>query len=84
MGLIDKLINGAIGPKIGPRKVIVLVLLDDEGRIQDVILKRSCGDPAADLRALMEIRQMKFPRGNLGSGSKKARRWHELVYTIYR
>ncbi|SIT43738.1 conserved hypothetical protein [Paraburkholderia ribeironis] len=82
MALIDKLLGNAIGSSSGPRKAIVRVLLDDAGRVQDVVLKRSCGNVDGDARALAEIRQMKFPRGHLGQGSRTSRRWHELAYAI--
>jgi TonB family protein len=84
MSLLDKLLAKSVQPDSLQRKVIIRVLLDDEGQVQDVLLKRSCGDPAADQRALEEIRNMKFPRGNLGSGPKTSRRWHELAYAADR
>jgi len=80
MSLMDKLLARTVQPDSAKRNAIVRVLLDDEGRVQDVILKRSCGDAVQDARALNEIRNMRFPRGQIGS--KTARRWHELAYTI--
>ncbi|WP_423382434.1 energy transducer TonB [Burkholderia sp. LMG 32019] len=82
MGLLDNLLGKAIGPGTAPRRVVVRVLLDDQGRVQDVVLKRSCGDPAEDKRVMWEVCGMEFPRGNLGSGPKTARRWHELNFPI--
>jgi hypothetical protein len=82
MGLLDKMLNQAVTPPAGPRKAIFRLLLDDKGQIQDVVIKRSSGDHEADLRGMVEIRQMRFPAGRLGGGPKTSRRWHELAYTI--
>ncbi|WP_246024725.1 energy transducer TonB [Paraburkholderia dinghuensis] len=77
---MDKLLARAVASDELSRKVIVRVLLDDKGRIQDVILKRSSGNAADDARALVEIREMRFPPGKIDS--KSTRRWHELAYSI--
>ncbi|KND61842.1 hypothetical protein BVER_06022c [Candidatus Burkholderia verschuerenii] len=81
MALIDKLLaRGAPSGAAQKRKTIVRVLLDDAGTVQDVVLKMSCGDPQKDARALEEVRAMRFPRGQIGSGT--VRRWHELAYAV--
>ncbi|MDR5771056.1 MULTISPECIES: energy transducer TonB [unclassified Caballeronia] len=80
MSLIDKLLARGISAGATKRKTIVRVLLDDTGTVQDVVLKKSCGDTAKDARALKEVRAMRFPRGQIGSGT--VRRWHELAYSI--
>ncbi|WP_321791972.1 energy transducer TonB [Caballeronia sp. J97] len=81
MALIDKLLARSAPPGAAQkRKTIVRVLLDDAGRVQDIVLKMSCGDPAKDAHALDEVRKMRFARGQLGSGT--VRRWHELAYAV--
>ena len=60
--------------------VIVRLLLDDAGNIQDIRLRYTCGDPQIDARAIQEIRKMRFPASRVGS--KTARRWHDLFYDI--
>lgn len=80
MSLIEKLLSRSVRIDSLKRKTIVRVLLDDQGHVQDVILKRSCGDAMQDVRALNEIRNMRFVRGQIGS--KTSRRWHELAYTV--
>jgi hypothetical protein len=80
MSLIDRLPTRSIEPDSLQRKAIVRVLLDDTDKVQDVILKRSCGDATKDARALSEIRNMRFARGQIGS--RTSRRWHELAYAV--
>lgn len=81
MGLLDRLLDRAVGVNATARKAIFRVLLDDEGRVCDVVLKRSSGDPAVDMRGHAKFSKMTFPRGRLGGSTKKARRWHEFAYT---
>jgi outer membrane biosynthesis protein TonB len=78
MSLKDKLLSRSMPTDSLKRKAIVRVLLDDQGNVPDVIFKRSCGDAMQDVRALNEIRNMRFARGQIGS--KTSRRWHELAY----
>ena len=80
MSLLDKLLAKSVQPDSLQRKAIIRVLLDDEGRVQDAFLKRSCGDHEQDARVLKEICNARFPRGQIGS--KTSRRWHELAYTV--
>ena len=80
MALLDKLLARSAPPGTQKRKTIVRVLLDDAGHVQDVVLKMSCGEPEKDARALEEVRNMRFARGQLGSGT--VRRWHELAYAV--
>ncbi|WFN14883.1 energy transducer TonB [Burkholderia contaminans] len=82
MGLLDKILSRAVTVQSNQAPIVIRVLLDDEGRIQDIVLKRSCGDASKDQVAIEEIRQMNFPRGKLGSGPKTSRRWHEFVYRV--
>ncbi len=80
MSLLDKLLAKSVQPDSLKRKAIIRVLLDDEGRVQDAFLKRSCGDYKQDAHALKEIWNARFPRGQIGS--KTSRRWRELAYTV--
>jgi len=82
MSLIDRLLKKSIEPDSLQRKAIVRVLLDETGKVQDVILKRSCGDSTKDALALIEIRNMRFARSQIGS--RTSRRWHELAYAVDR
>jgi TonB family protein len=59
----------------------VRVWLDDEGRVRDLKVRRSCGDAELDERALHAIAGMCFPRCHLGSG-KTSMRWHDLSYPV--
>ncbi|MGS0891246.1 energy transducer TonB [Burkholderia stagnalis] len=81
MGLLDRLFDNAQVSGAGPRKAIFRVLLDDEGRVQDVVLKKSSGNPEVDQRGRAKFMTMRFPPGRLGGTSKKARRWHEFAYS---
>lgn len=81
MGLLDRLLDQAVGTNAVPRKAILRVLLDDQGRVQDVVLKRSSGDPAVDMRGQEKFLNMTFSSGRLVGSTKKARRWHEFAYT---
>jgi TonB family protein len=82
MSLMDRLLSrtGNV-PDALRRKVIVRVWLDDEGRVRDLKVRRSCGDPARDAKALDAIAVMHFPRGQLGS-SGTSQRWHDLSYDV--
>ena len=80
MSRIDKLLAKSVQPDSLKRKAIIRMLLDNEGRVQDAFLKRSCGDHEQDARALNEIWNARFPRGQIRS--KTSRRWHELAYTV--
>ncbi|MBN3827207.1 energy transducer TonB [Burkholderia sp. Ac-20384] len=81
MSLIDRMLSRAV-PRLGEarRNVLVRVWLDDEGRVRDLKVRRSCGDPARDERALHAIAVKQFPRGQLGSGGGTSQRWHDLTY----
>ncbi|MBN3817233.1 energy transducer TonB [Paraburkholderia sp. Se-20369] len=81
MGLLDRLLDNAHVSGAGPRKAIFRVLLDDEGRVQDVVLKQSSGNPEIDRQGRSKFMTMRFPPGRLGPTSKKARRWHEFAYS---
>ena len=80
MSPIDRLLAKTAQSDPLKRKAIIRVLLDDEGRVQDAFLKRSCGDSEQDARVLNEIWSTRFPRGQIGS--KTSRRWYELAYAI--
>jgi outer membrane biosynthesis protein TonB len=79
MSLIDKLLARTQPAGDERRRVLARVLLDDAGRVQAVQLKRSCGDPAIDERALAELRNGRYPVNLLGS--KTSRRWHDVAWT---
>ncbi|WP_323119221.1 energy transducer TonB family protein [Burkholderia alba] len=82
MSLMNKLLSRAVrDPDELRRKVIVRVWLDDEGRVRDLKVRRSCGDAARDEKALDAIAIMQFPRGQLGS-SGTSQRWHDLSYDV--
>ncbi len=81
MGLLDRLLDKAQVSNGGPRKAVFRVLLDDEGRVQDVVLKQSSGSPEVDQRGRAKFMNMRFPPGRSGPTSKKARRWHEFAYS---
>ncbi|WP_155741428.1 energy transducer TonB [Burkholderia territorii] len=81
MGLLDRLLDQAVGANAVPRKAIFRVLLDDEGRVRDVVLKRSSGNRDVDGRGIAKFFNMKFPPGRLAGSTKKARRWHEFAYS---
>jgi hypothetical protein len=57
------------------------VLLDDEGRVQDVVMKKSSESSEVDQQGRAEFMNMRFPPGRLGPTSKKARRWHQFAYS---
>ncbi|WP_322074803.1 energy transducer TonB family protein [Burkholderia cepacia] len=81
MSLIDRMLSRAVPHSTeGRRNVLVRVWLDDEGRVRDLKVRRSCGDPARDDRALHAIAVEQFPRGQLGSGGGTSQRWHDLTY----
>lgn len=76
MSLLDKLL-AKTNPEQSLRwRVLARVLLDDAGRVQAVQLKRGCGDPAIDERALTELQNGHYPPTRLGS--KTSRRWHDV------
>ncbi|WP_446761922.1 energy transducer TonB [Burkholderia cenocepacia] len=81
MGLLCRLLDQAVGANVAPRKAIFRVLLDDAGRVQDVVLKRSSEDHDIDLRGREKFLKMKFPAGRLAGSTTKARRWHEFAFT---
>lgn len=81
MGLLDRLLDKAHVSSGDPRKAVFRVLLDDEGRVQDVVLKQSSGSPEIDQLGRAKFMNMRFPPGRLGPTSKKARRWHEFAYS---
>lgn len=81
MGLLDRLFDKALISSGGPRKAVFRVLLDDEGRVQDVVLKQSSGNPEVDRQGRAKFITMRFPSRRLGATSKKARRWHEFAYS---
>ncbi|WP_175907725.1 MULTISPECIES: energy transducer TonB family protein [Burkholderia] len=81
MSLIDRMLSRTVPPTgEGRRHVLVRVWLDEHGRVRDLKVRRSCGDPARDERALHAIAIMRFPRGQLGSGGGTSQRWHDLTY----
>jgi TonB family protein len=80
MSLIAKLLarNAASTPT--KRRVLARVLLDDAGRVRDVRLKQSSGDPAVDNRALIALRATRYPQTRLGSHT--SRRWHDVAWDV--
>jgi outer membrane biosynthesis protein TonB len=79
MSLIDRLLASIEPAGDGRQRVLARVLLDDAGRVQAVRLKRSCGNPSIDERALMELQNNRYPANRLGS--KTSRRWHDVAWT---
>ena len=83
MSLIERMMSRAMPSSATERRsVLVRVWLDEEGRVRDLKVRLSSGDPAADQRALHAIAGMQFPRGQLGSGGGKSQRWHDLTYAV--
>lgn len=80
MGLIDRLLERSVSPASGGRRVFARVLLDDAGHVQAVQLKRGCGDPELDEKAILALQRMRYPAPRIGS--KTSRRWHDVVYSI--
>ncbi|MGZ2747977.1 energy transducer TonB family protein [Burkholderia stagnalis] len=82
MSLIESMLSRSV-PTSGEvrRRVLVRVWLDDEGRVRDLKVRRSCGDLERDEKALHAIALMRFPRGQLGS-SGTSQRWHDLAYDV--
>ncbi|WP_321899881.1 energy transducer TonB [Paraburkholderia heleia] len=79
MSLIDKLLSRTQPAGEGRQRVFARVLLDEAGRVQAVQLKRSCGDPAIDERALVELQNNRYPANRIGS--KTSRRWHDVAWS---
>lgn len=83
MGLMDRLLAraGTHGDASGNtgKRVHARVLLDDAGRVQAVLLRQGCGDPAMDRRALSELQGKTYPAARLGS--KTSRCWHNVAWT---
>ncbi|WP_175690954.1 energy transducer TonB family protein [Burkholderia anthina] len=82
MSLMDRLLSRGVQSASSRRRVIVRVWLDEHGRVRDLKVRHSCGDPALDEKALHAIAVMRFPAGHLGSGGKAAKRWHDLDYAL--
>lgn len=82
MSLMDRLLSRGVEHASSRRRVIVRVWLDEAGRVRDLKVRRSCGDPDLDEKALHAIAVMHFPGGHLGSGGKSAKRWHDLAYPV--
>lgn len=81
MSLIDRMLSRAVPRSVETRRnVLVRVWLNEEGRVRDLKVLRSCGDPARDERALHAIADKRFPRGQLGSGGNISQRWHDITY----
>ncbi|WP_175892794.1 TonB family protein [Burkholderia cepacia] len=80
MPLIDKLLSHAIPLQSGRKRVLARVLLDERGVVQDVVLKRSCGDPACDAEALRILRERRYAPAR--TGNRAVRRWHEIAYSF--
>ncbi len=57
MSLIDHMLSRAVPRSTeGRRNVLVRVWLDDEGRVRDLKVRRSCGDRGGfDFRALFRL-----------------------------
>ncbi|WP_260433610.1 energy transducer TonB [Burkholderia sp. Bp8998] len=79
---MDRLLSRGVEHASSRRRVIVRVWLDEAGRVRDLKVRRSCGDPDLDEKALHAIAVMHFPGGHLGSGGKSAKRWHDLAYPV--
>lgn len=81
MALLDKLLSKTVAASDPLRaKVVVRIWLDDDGRVRDIKIRRSCGDPDNDARAVEAIALMRFPRGTIGS--RTSQRWHDLSYDV--
>lgn len=80
MDLLDKLLNRATPLQSRQKRVLVRVLLDERGVVQDVVLKQSCGDPAFDTQALTILRELRYAPAR--TGKRAVRRWHEIAYTF--
>lgn len=80
MSLLQDLIARSNTAAPHTRRVVVRVLLDEAGRVHDVVVKHSCGDADADAQAAEFVRQMHFSRTRLGS--KGCRRWHDLACEV--
>jgi hypothetical protein len=81
MGLLDRLLDKAQVSNAGPRKAVFRALLDDEGRVQDVVMKKSGENSEVDQQGRAKFMNMRFPPSRLGPTSKKARRLHEFAYS---
>ncbi|HWW06777.1 energy transducer TonB [Collimonas sp.] len=86
MGLIDKLLAGvtklpASAASAPADRVLVRVYLDTAGRVTDVKIKKSCGDPERDAQAQREIMNMRF--ASKGKAAKTSHNWHDLAYTFH-
>ncbi|WP_156437072.1 energy transducer TonB family protein [Burkholderia sp. RF2-non_BP3] len=82
VSLMDRLLSRGVEQQPTQRRVLVRVWLDEKGRVRDLKVRRSCGDPNLDEKALHAIAVMQFPGGHLGSGGKSAKRWHDLAYPV--
>ncbi|CAB3756287.1 hypothetical protein BPA30113_02717 [Burkholderia paludis] len=82
MSLMDRLLSRGVPNASSRRQVVVRVWLDEQGRVRDLKVRRSCGDAALDEKALHAIAVMRFPAGHLGSGGKSAKRWHDFNYPV--
>jgi len=82
VSLMDRLLSRGVPDTSSRRQVIVRVWLDEQGRVRDLKVRRSCGDSALDEKALHAIAVMRFSAGHLGSGGKSAKRWHDLNYPV--
>jgi TonB family protein len=81
MALLNRLLSRTLESSDPLRaKVVVRVWLGDDGRIRDLKVLRSCGDPHKDAVAVEAIALMQFPRGALGS--RTSQRWHDLSYEV--
>ena len=78
MSLIAKLLARNAASMPVKRRVLARVLLDDAGRVLDVRLKQSSGDPALDGEALIALRATRYPQARLGS--RTSRRWHDVAW----
>jgi len=80
MTLLDRLLRNAVPSAPAKKKVVARVLLDESGRVQDIKLRRSCGDADLDAQALRELGSRSYPAAR--TGKMAVRRWHEATYTF--
>lgn len=81
MGLLDRLLDQTRRCECNGSPANFRVLLDDEGRVCNVVLERSSGDAAVGMRGHEKFSNMTFPRSWSGGSTKRPRRWHEVAYT---
>ena len=79
MNLLNKLLANANITDPTCHRVSARVLLNEAGKVQDVKIKQSSGDPAIDKRAISELKNARYAPCRLGS--KSVRIWYDVVWT---